>query len=213
MPCTSRPPPAHIGALIDDLLRYANRDDVDPITQAAVVHAQFETIHPYGDGNGRIGRILVGWLLVRRLHVVVPPPVSVAMARDVGGYLSGLYQFRHGDRDAWIRWFADTVRASADATVALLARVEELMAGWRDAISHVRRGAAAHDTLALLPRYPIVNAAVVAATLDVSERTARTALEQLETNGIVEPFEVPGTARGRPSNWYAATKLLELVGA
>jgi Fic family protein len=50
---------------MDDLVRYANREDIDPITQAAVAHAQFETIHPYADGNGRIGRVLVGWLLAR----------------------------------------------------------------------------------------------------------------------------------------------------
>ena len=92
------PPPAHVPGLMTDLVAYANRTDVDPVSQAAVIHAQFETIHPYGDGNGRIGRILVGWILVRRQQVVVPPPVSVSMARDVGGYLSGLYQFREGDR-------------------------------------------------------------------------------------------------------------------
>jgi len=59
------PPPERVATLMDDLVRYANREDIDPITQAAVAHAQFETIHPYADGNGRIGRVLVGWLLAR----------------------------------------------------------------------------------------------------------------------------------------------------
>jgi len=70
------PPPEFVPDLMDDLLAYVNRDDVDAVTQAAVAHAQFESIHPYADGNGRIGRVLVAWILVRRLELAVPPPVS-----------------------------------------------------------------------------------------------------------------------------------------
>src|SRR5262245_5269879 len=72
------PPPADLVAgLVDDLLDFGNESDVDPVTAAAVAHAQFETIHPYGDGNGRVGRLLVLWLLARRLDVAVPPSISV----------------------------------------------------------------------------------------------------------------------------------------
>ena len=67
------PPPAeHVAVLMGDLLRVANADRFDPVTQAAVVHAQFESIHPYGDGNGRLGRVLIGWVLARRTGVTVP---------------------------------------------------------------------------------------------------------------------------------------------
>ena len=52
------PPADRLGALLDDLLAWVNRDDVDPIAQAAIAHAQFEIIHPFADGNGRIGRVL-----------------------------------------------------------------------------------------------------------------------------------------------------------
>ncbi|MDZ7732438.1 MAG: Fic family protein [Acidimicrobiia bacterium] len=68
------PPPAHLPYLMDDLVAFANADEPDPVTQAAVLHAQFETIHPYGDGNGRLGRVLVGWLLARRLRIALPHP-------------------------------------------------------------------------------------------------------------------------------------------
>ncbi|MCU1401003.1 MAG: uncharacterized protein JWN62_4112 [Acidimicrobiales bacterium] len=61
-------------ALIDDLVAFVNRDDIDPIAQAAISHAQFELIHPFGDGNGRVGRILIAWILTRRLALVTPPP-------------------------------------------------------------------------------------------------------------------------------------------
>jgi Fic family protein len=82
------PPPNELSALLDDLIAYVNRDDVDPVAQAAVSHAQFEIIHPFGDGNGRVGRVLVAWVLTRRLALLVPPPVSVAIAADVAGSAS-----------------------------------------------------------------------------------------------------------------------------
>src|SRR5271155_3109764 len=63
------PPPDLIAPLLGDLVEYANRSDIDPVTQAAVAHAQFELIHPYADGNGRVGRILIGWILTRRLDL------------------------------------------------------------------------------------------------------------------------------------------------
>lgn len=59
------PPPDHVPALVEDLLAYVNRYDIDPVSQAAIAHAQFEIIHPFADGNGRVGRVLVAWILVR----------------------------------------------------------------------------------------------------------------------------------------------------
>ena len=103
------PPPDHVPALMNDLVAFTNGATPDPVTRAAVVHAQFETIHPYGDGNGRIGRLLVLWVLARRLDVAVPPPISVLIARDPGGYLTGLHWFRTGELARWVGWFASVV--------------------------------------------------------------------------------------------------------
>src|SRR5690606_78949 len=66
-------PEGEIPRLIEDVVAYANRLDVDPVAQAGVVHAQFEVIHPFADGNGRLGRLLIGWVLRRRLGLLVPP--------------------------------------------------------------------------------------------------------------------------------------------
>ncbi len=103
------PPPELIASLMADVIEFANRTDVDPVTQAAVAHAQFELIHPYADGNGRVGRILIAWVLTRRLNLATPPPVSVRIATDRGGYLSGLVLFRLGQIDPWVAWFAEIV--------------------------------------------------------------------------------------------------------
>ncbi len=61
------PPPEYVPGLLDDLVAYVNSTEIDPVSQAAIAHAQFELIHPFADGNGRVGRVLVAWVLVRRL--------------------------------------------------------------------------------------------------------------------------------------------------
>ena len=89
------PPPAETPHLVDDLLRFADAtDDLDELSRAAIAHAQFEAIHPYGDGNGRLGRVLVSRIL-RRADATQRSvaPISMAVARDPGGYLSGLRTF------------------------------------------------------------------------------------------------------------------------
>ena len=114
------PPPADaVPGLVDDLLEHLAAPPADPVAHAAVVHAQFETIHPYGDGNGRLGRLLVLWVLARRLAVAVPPPVSVLIARDPGGYLSGLHWFRVGELTPWVEWFAGVVAQAALSSLGL----------------------------------------------------------------------------------------------
>ncbi len=115
------PPPELIGGLMEDLVSFANDDSLDPVTQASVVHAQFESILPFGDGNGRIGRGLLGWVLSHRLALTVPPPVSVVIARDPGGYLAGLTLFRMGQLDPWVEWMANALERSGEAAVDLIA--------------------------------------------------------------------------------------------
>lgn len=91
--------PEQIPELMDDLFAFVARDDIDPVSQAGIAHAQFETIHPFADGNGRLGRVLIGRILSQRLAVPVPPPISLSFAHDIGGYLSGLTLYRQGFLD------------------------------------------------------------------------------------------------------------------
>lgn len=204
-------PPEQVRPLLADLVAFANRDDVDPVTQAAVAHAQFEVIHPYADGNGRVGRVLVAWILARRLALVSPPPVSVRIAADRGGYLSGLTLFRLGEVDPWVRWFADVVSGAGEATVNLVGAVGELQDRWAGRLAGVRADSAAHQVLQLLPQHPVLAASTVADALGVSERSGRSALETLAEHGVVEPFEPARRGRGRPRRWWVAPELIALV--
>jgi len=215
------PPPEEVPALVDDLIAYVNREDVDAITQAAVGHAQFEVIHPFADGNGRIGRVLLAWILVRRLSLVVPPPVSARIAAEVGGYSSGLVLFRMGDHNAWVRWFADAVSGAGRAQQEMVASVERLRCEWRGRLAaprpatrRVRSDAAAWRALDLLPRHLVLTGSIVASGLSIPLKSANAALRRLVDAGVlVEHGSMRPRGRGRPSRLYTSVELLGLTGS
>jgi len=215
------PPPDEVSALVDDLIAYVNRDDIDPVSQAAIVHAQFEIIHPFADGNGRVGRVLVAWTLVRRLSLVTPPPVSARIAADVGGYGSGLVLFRMGDHNAWVRWFAEAVSGAGRAQQELVTSVGRLQREWRERLAgpraesrRVRSDAAAWRVLDLLPRHLVLTGPIVASELAIPLKSANAALGELVVAGIlVEHGTVQPSGRGRPSRLYASVELLGLTGS
>ncbi len=205
------PPTAeHVPALIDDLVAFANADHFDPVTQAAIVHGQFETIHPYGDGNGRLGRILIGWVLMRRgLVTKLPPPISVLIGRDPGGYISGLHLFREGPIDQWINWFAGIASSAATHSADMVGAVTAQLDTWHEALRDLRSDAAAARIINLLPQVPVLTSASMAELLSVSDRAAREALRVLEERGILERVDVAPKGRGRPIVHYAASTLLD----
>jgi Fic family protein len=214
------PPPDRLKPLIADLVSYANRTDVDPVAQAAVAHAQFEVIHPFADGNGRVGRILVAWLLTRRLHLLTPPPVSTAIAADVGGYAAGLTQFRLGAHGPWIRWFADAVAGASRSQEALVDEVAALQIRWRTALEQygggrsLRSDASAWAVLELLPQHLVLTAQVVADELGQTPKAALDALRTLAEAGVLKAYgTAPSVGRGRPAALFVSAELLALAGA
>jgi Fic family protein len=213
------PPHELVEALMRDLVKFANADVFDVVTQAAIVHAQFESIHPFADGNGRLGRVLIGWLIVRRLGVLVPPPFSVFVARDPGGYLSGLALYQLGEVTPWVRWFAATLEKSASTATMLISDVETLIAQWRaralgartNGGRAVRIGATFWGVLAMLPEHPIVSTTLVQERFEITNEAARQVLLRLESLGILSPIELHFGAPGRPMRWWAATELIAIV--
>ncbi len=214
------PPADRLGPLLADLVAYADRDDLDPIAQAAVAHAQFEVIHPFADGNGRVGRVLVAWLLTRRLSLVTPPPVSVRIAADVGGYAAGLTLFRLSQPDPWVRWFADAVSGAGEAQQALVAHVESLRSQWLARLSDrrearaLRSDAIAWRVLELLPRHLVLTSDVLERELGVTSKAATAALAQLVAAGVLlEHGTLEPRGRGRPPKLYVSEELLALGGS
>ena len=210
------PPPDRIPELMEDLLKFADSGDdtPDPITRAAVLHAQFEAIHPYGDGNGRIGRILICRALRRAaLTNRSTMPISVAIARDPGGYLSGLTMYQQmGTIGPWVRWFSQIACRAADTTKHLAAQTQQITDGWMSRMEGLRSHSAARALAPLLVGHPVVSAQDVMSLLDTNHRSARLALLTLEDRGIIEQVEARSPGAGRNRQWYAATDLIRIWG-
>jgi len=205
-------PPEYIDGLMDDLIAYANRRGVPPIAQAAILHAQFETIHPFADGNGRIGRTLIGWLLRRRFVAYeVIPPLSPQIARRVDQYVYGLWAYRNGRMDEWVTWFAEVALAAADATRRVGDAVRGLVESWELEFVEHRSDDAARRLIAHLPAMPIVDVATATSAIEVSDRSVRRALLLLERHGILEPLPSSPAGPGRPRKRWIAGALADLL--
>jgi Fic family protein len=180
------PPAEEVPGLLDDLCEFMDRDDISPIAQAAIAHAQFETIHPFGDGNGRVGRCLIQVLLRRRgLAPRFVPPISIVLGSRKDAYVSGIEAFRTGAVDDWVAYFARATESAALGSREFSEEVEDLQADWRALLRPVRSDSAALALIDRLPRFPIVTAAAAEGEIDRSRRATITGLERLADAGIL----------------------------
>ena len=207
------PPPEHVSALLDDLSDAINDDRLPPIVQAALVHAQFETIHPFDDGNGRTGRALIHVVLRRRR--VAPeylPPVSVVLAAAKQRYIEGLTAFRADRVAAWVEHFAGAAARAAHLARSYVEEVEALMEHWRTRLSASpsapRAGAAAWAIIDVLPAHPMITAPVAVAATGRAKAAVYQAIDQLETAGVLVPL-----SESRRNQAWEAAGLLDIIAA
>jgi Fic family protein len=180
------PPPECVRPLLDDFCAFATRTDLAPIVQAGIAHAQFETIHPFADGNGRVGRALIYAVLRRRgeiRHYV--PPISLILAAEPKTYVGGLTRFREGAVSAWIAEFADAAARAAKEAERLADGIERLQSSWLEALGQPRRDAAVRQLVSALPQQPVIDVAVAQALTGKSHVAVGNALLALERAGIL----------------------------
>lgn len=183
------PQAEHVPAAIEDLVVFMRRDDLPILVQAAVAHAQFETIHPFADGNGRTGRALVHALLrAKGVLTSTTAPVSAGLLKDTDGYVQALTDYRAGDARPIIERFADASRFAASSGATL---VDDLAAQLEHArqqmtVRKLRPQAAAWRVLPHLVAHPVVNAALLTDSLGLNDNTAQRALAQLTDAGVLE---------------------------
>jgi Fic family protein len=185
------PPLLEMKACLDDLDHFMNAREMRPLVQMAVIHYQFEAIHPFGDGNGRVGRLLMGLFLNERK--LLPQPLlylSAYFERSRGEYYDGLMRVStHGDWDAWVRYVLEGVRQQADEAITLADRLQALNSRYRTELH------AAHATvnaLALVEQLfvtPFVTNRFVKEILGVSHPTARSTVRTLQQLGILQEFD------------------------
>lgn len=221
------PPPDQVPALLEDLVQYMAGAAHSPIVQAALVHAQFETIHPFPDGNGRVGRALIHTVLTRRgLTAEAILPVSLVLATLHQDYIEGLEAFRiDGDAESpqvftaietWVSIFANAVRIAAEQAARLEQSLTALREDWARIISEARRregrvratrrDSALSTILDSLPGTPVLTTSTVTRVHGVTTTAAQNALAQLTEYGILETISI-----GRAQRAYVSLDVLDLI--
>ena len=218
------PAPGLVADLMADLVGYLNGAAHSALVQAAIVHAQFETIHPFTDGNGRVGRALIHTVLMRRgLTQAAVLPISLVLATFREQYVVGLTAYRQdgeAERQAaveqWLAVFVEAVEQAVEQAERLRREVAELRAEWdarleaqRDRVGRtraVRSDSTAAHIVASLPATPVLTAATAQRIHGISAPTAARALGELRDAGILETRK----AGPRATAWVA-TEVLDLV--
>lgn len=201
-------PPRHeaVPAAIDDLIAFASRDDIPALIQIAIAHAQFETIHPFPDGNGRTGRALVQAMLRHRgLTRKVTVPVSAGLLVDTGRYFDALTAYRDGDAAPIIERMSEASILAVINGRQLVADLRNVRASWEERIT-ARRDSAVWRIADLLMRRPVVNSAVLSAELGILVGNVPRYLESLIDAGVLKEF----TDRARNRAWRAPEVLAVL---
>ena len=217
-PCSADfvpPPPSRVPGLMADLCEFCNEDRLPAVVQAALAHAQFETIHPFIDGNGRVGRALIQLILRRRgLTVNVTPPISLVLATWSRDYVSGLTATRphapagsssaQEDINRWIALFAvATSRAVADAQT-YEETVADVKSQWHKRLGRPRRDSATALLLDALPGAPIVTVRSAAPLTGRSEQAVNAAIPRLLDAQILRQ-----TTLGRRNRAFEAPEMID----
>jgi Fic family protein len=201
------PAPERVKDLMDDLVAFMNRTDLPPVVQAAIAHAQFETIHPFADGNGRVGRSLIHVVLRRRglapRHV---PPVSLVLAADAKAYVGGLTAFREDRAADWILLFAQAIERAAAKASELALRLAELQEKWRERAGHPRSHSSAEALIVELPAHPIVTVATAQEFLGRSKQAVNEAIAVLAEKGVLHAITLAKRNRA-----WEARDLFDLI--
>jgi Fic family protein len=204
------PPPEFVDDLLDDLCAAMSADDLPPLVQAALVHGQFELIHPFWDGNGRTGRALIHVVLKRRgLASDYVPPISVVLAANKSRYIAGLTAFREGDTNRWVTQFATATTRAARLAEQYLQSVEALQSAWRTRLkdaSNPRADSVAWQIIDELPGNPMITVPVAVAVTGKTKAVVNSALAALEECGVLVRL-----AGGNRNRAWEAKGLLDLL--
>ncbi|HEY0396701.1 MAG TPA: Fic family protein [Candidatus Elarobacter sp.] len=217
-PCTAEfvpPPPEDVGPLLEDLVVFCNEDGLPAVAQAALAHAQFETIHPFVDGNGRVGRTLIHMVLRRRgLAPRVLPPVSLVLATWADRYVQGLTAVRydgaasspaaHEGINHWVGLFATASRRAVEDATVFEERIQEIERRWRERLGSIRPGSATEILLENLPGAPVLTVQSVAELTGRSVQAANEAVSRLVDAGILTQ-----TKAGRRNRAFEARDVID----
>lgn len=203
-------PPHHerVPRLMSDLIEFAHRTDIPALVQAAIAHAQFETIHPFPDGNGRTGRALLqGMFRAAGVTQNVAVPVSAGLLSDLDGYFGALTRYREGDPAPIVATVAQAAFSAITNGRSLVQELQAAIARWRGEVT-ARSDSSVFRLMEHLLRQPVVNTKSVAEALEISQVAAQTSIDQLVNVGVLTK-----TAGGARYRMWQATEILAALDA
>jgi len=175
-----------IPAAVDDLIRFANRQDLGALAHIAVTHAQFETIHPFTDGNGRTGRVIIQRMLRRAgLTRRATLPISAGLLADTDRYFESLNIYRTGEIEPVISTFVDATFSALDNASRLARDLAAIRDAWNETVSTTRADSTVWPLLDCCIGRPAITAASVSEDLGVSTVAAQNAIDRLAELGIL----------------------------
>ncbi len=203
------PPIDEMEALLDDWEQFAHqRSQMPPLIQCAILHSQFESIHPFLDGNGRVGRLLITLFLCEREHLSQPLLyLSGYLERNRSEYYERLQEVREiGDWVGWVEFFLRAVAQQSSDAIACAHRIVELKENYRNRLQRKWSSAAVLTLLDGLFLNPYVTVSIAADQMKVSYNAAQSALDKLVKLKIIT--EITGQKRNRI---YCARELLQVI--
>ncbi|MBD3235785.1 MAG: Fic family protein [Candidatus Eisenbacteria bacterium] len=201
------PPPDRLMDCLGDWERFLHDRSLPPLVHAALAHAQFEAIHPFLDGNGRVGRLLITLLLVA--GDLLPSPLLYLSAwfdvtrRDYFAHLLGVTE--RGEWEEWLIYFLRGTTSQAEDALGRIRRIDGLCASWREKLRSVR-SRLPERAIDLFVENPFRSVPGLAERLGVAFTTAQRTIDHLESAGIVEP-----TSEARRNRIYCARALLAIL--
>ena len=216
-PCSAAfvpPPPEYVEGLIADLVAFTNEGSLPAVAQAAIAHAQFETIHPFVDGNGRTGRALVHLILRRRgVAPRILPPVSLVLATWAQDYIDGLTASRYRGAatskgasegiNLWIGRFATACKRAVDDASSFEQQARTIEASWREGLGRVRARSAIDLLLGVLVGAPVITVNSAAEMVGRSFIQTNEAIQRLVDAGILQQVSV-----GRRNRAFEAPEII-----
>ena len=203
------PVPEDVPNLMDNLIAYINtpNDNFRPLVRTAIIHAQFESIHPFMDGNGRVGRMLIPMYLYAKKQIDLPCFfISEALERDKVKYYTLLNNIRYkGEWNEWIKFFLQTVATQCDKYIRLITKVNTLYKEHMAKACSLARSSGMVDVIGALYKNPITNAKQVAEETKNPMTSVNRFLGLLVDNGILFSDNKP---RNRTYYYYALLDLL-----
>ncbi|HEX8483914.1 Fic family protein [Sphingomonas sp.] len=187
-------PPGETPEALDRLFAFVNREErAAPLIDAALAHYQFEAIHPFADGNGRVGRMLITLMLID--NGTLPQPLlymSPYLERHKDRYIDLMYAVsRDGAWEEWVVFFLEAVAASAEETIAVVERLQDLQRAYRDRFQTARRSALMLRIIDLAFERPVRSISNIAEALGVTYAGAAGNVRELVAQGVAG--EVAGT--------------------